>query len=332
MSWKKVWVYLAVLVVVAGAFLVSEFLIPRQAKEGDQLPIFNLAPGAIQEIRWQRGESVIELKKNKTWEMVKPLSTPADPVVVDGVLQVLGSLKPERKFQPEGKDLNEFGLNPPLVRIDFMAQGKKFELHLGSKTVAGQAQYVKASLLPDIYLVEAFTIKELDRDVLALREKKVFSLSPDQIEGLEIGVGKRNLQLAKTAQGWAEKGQPEKRLDKNRVESLILDLTWVKAKEFLEGEQENPEWGLKEPAYRVLLTGGGKGKKNESLWIGAEADGKGFYARSSLHPSALIIEGQILKKIPADLTGWEEKPVPEKGPGGPEGKKGSCWPKRSSVA
>ena len=323
MSGKKVWVYLAVLVVVAGAFIVSEWVIPRQAKEGDQPPIFNLAPGAIQEIRWQRGESVIELKKNKNWEMVKPLSTPADPVVMDGVSQVLSRLKPERKFQPEGKDLNEFGLNPPLVRIDFTAQGRKFELHLGSKTVAGQAQYVKASHLPDIYLVEALTVKELDRNVLALREKKVFSLTPDQIEGLEIGVGKRDLQLVKTAQGWVEKGQPEKRLDKNRVESLILDLTWVKAKEFLEGEQERPGWGLKEPAYRVRLTGGGKEKKDEELWIGAEAGGKGFYARSGLHPSALIIEGEILKKIPADLAGWEEKSVPEKGSGVPEGKKGS---------
>jgi hypothetical protein len=323
LSWKKVWVYLAVLVVVAGAFVVSEWFIPRPAKEGDQPPIFNLTPGAIQEIRWQRGESVIELKKNKSWEMIKPLSTPADPIVVDGVLQVLSSLKPERKFQPAGKDLNEFGLNPPQVRIDFTASGKKFELHLGSKTVAGQAQYVKASHLPDIYLVEAFTIKELDREVLALREKKVFSLTPDQIEGLKIGVGKKSLQLVKTAQGWVEKGQPEKRLDKDRVESLILDLTLVKAKEFLEGEPESPGWGLKEPAYRVRLTGGGKEKRDEELWIGAEAEGKGFYARSGLHPSALIIEGTILKKIPADLTGWEERPVPEKGSGGPQGKKGS---------
>jgi hypothetical protein len=323
LSWKKVWVYLAVLAVVAGAFFVSEFLIPRQAKEGDQTPVFNLTPGAIQEIRWQRGESVIELKKNRIWEMVNPLSAPADPVIVDGVLQVLNSLKPERKFLPEGKDLNEFGLNPPLVRIDFTAQGKKFELHLGSKTVDGQAQYVRTSLLPDIYLVEAFTIKELDRDVLALREKKVFSLTPDQIEGLEIGVGNKNLQLEKTAQGWVEKGQQEKRLDKNRVESLILDLTRVKVKEFLEGEKESPGWGLKEPAFRVRLTGGGKEKKDEGLWIGAEAGGQGFYARSGLHPSALIIEGDILKKIPADLTGWEEKPGPKKGAGGPEDKKGS---------
>ncbi len=323
MSWKKVWIYLVVLVVVAGAFIISELFIPRQAKKDDHPPLFNFTPGDIHEIRWQRGESVIELKKNKNWEIVKPLNTPADPVVVEGVLQALNSLKPERKFQPEGKDLTEFGLNPPLVRIDFTAQGKKFELQLGSKTVAGQSRYFKTSLLPDIYLVEAFTAKELDRDVLALREKKVFSLTPDQIEALEIGIGKKNLQLMKTARGWVGKGQPEKPLDKNRVESLILDLTWVKAKEFLEGEEENSAWGLKEPAYRIRLSGGGKEKKDEELWIGAEAGSKGFYARSSLYPSTLIIEGEILKKIPADLSGWEEKPVPEKGSAGPESKKGS---------
>jgi len=323
LSWKKVWGYLAVLVVVAGVFVGSELFFPRQAKEGDSTSIFHFTPGAVQEIRWQRGGSVIELKKNKNWEMVTPLSTPADPVVVDGVLQVLSSLKPERKFLPQGKDLNEFGLNPPGVRIDFTVQGKKFELHLGSKTVAGQSQYVKAAHLPDILLVEAFTAKELDRDVLALREKKLFSLTPEQVEGLEIRVGKKHLLLEKSAQGWAEKGQPEKPLNKNRVESLLTDLTWVKAREFLEGEKETPDWGLKEPAYRIRLKGGGKEKKEEGLWIGADAGGRGFYARSSLYPSALVIEGEILKKIPADLTGWEEKPVPKKGSGIPEGKKGS---------
>ena len=133
MSWKKVWVYLAVLVVVSGAFLVSELFIPRQAKEGAQPPIFDLIPGAIQEIRWQRGDSVIELKKNKNWELVKPLSTPADPVVVDGVSQVLSSLKPERKFLPEGKDLNEFGLNPPLVASTSPSREKSLNSNWGLK-------------------------------------------------------------------------------------------------------------------------------------------------------------------------------------------------------
>jgi hypothetical protein len=170
--------------------------------------------------------------------------------------------------------------------------------------------------------VEAFTAKELDRDILALRQKKVFSLTPDRVEGLEIEVGKKQLILEKSSQGWLEKGHPEKPLSKSRVESLLMDLTRVKAKEFLEGEQESAGWGLKEPAYRIRLKAGGKDKKEEGLWIGAEAGGKGFYARSSLYPAALVIEGDILKRLPADLSGWEEKPNAEKKSGLPEVKKG----------
>ena len=323
MSGKKVWVYLAILAVVAGGVIVSEVLVPRQAKEGDSPPIFNLTPGGIQKIVWQRGEAFIELRKNKGWEMVKPLATPADPVVVEGVLQTLRALKAERKFQPEAKDLSPYGLNPPATRIDFTDQGKTYELLLGAKTVAGQTQYVKVAHLPDIFLVEAFSVKELDREVFALREKKLFSLAPDQIEGLEIGVGKKTLLLEKTAQGWLEKGQPERRLNKNRVESLLQDLTWVKAREFLEGEKEDPGWGLKEPALRIRLTGAGKEKKEEWLSIGVEAEGKGFYGRSGRYPAALIIDGEMVKKIPTDLTGWEEKLPPEKKSGMPEAKKGS---------
>jgi len=323
LSRKRVWVYLAILVVVAGGVIVSEFFVPRQAKEDDTSPIFKLTPGGIENIVWRRGEAVIELRKNKGWEMVKPLSTPADPMVVEGVLQALSDLKAERKFQSEGKDLSPYGLNPPSTRIVFTSQGKTYELLLGAKTVAGQTQYVQVSHLPDIYLVEAFTVKELDRETLALREKRVFSLAADQIEGLEIGVGEKNLLLEKTAQGWVEKGQPERRLNKNRVESLLQDLTWVKAREFLEGEREDPGWGLKEPALRIRLTGAGKEKKEEWLSIGVEAEGKGFYGRSGRYPAALIIDGEMVKKIPTDLAGWEEKLPPEKKSGMPEAKKGS---------
>lgn len=323
MNARKLWVYLAVLLIVAGAFILSESVFLKKSKEKEAVPLFNLTPGGIQEIRWQRGEEVIELKKNKTWEIVRPITAAADTQVLEGVLQGLIQLKPERRFQPAGKDLAEFGLYPPQSMISFSAQGKRYEIRIGAKAAVGNALYLMVAGSPEIYLAEAFALKELDRDLLALREKQVFSLTLEQIAVLELRNGQKNWQLKKTDKGWIEPGLPERLLSKSKVESFIIALTGAKAKAFLEGEKENPLWGLQGPSVRVALTGGGNQKIEETLLIGAEVPGQGFYARSSRYAPALVIDGALIGRIPRDLAEWRENPESKPSEPPKEDKKGS---------
>ena len=325
MNARKLWAYLIVLLVVAGVFIFSEFVFLKETGEKETAPILKVTPGTIEEIRWQRGADVIELKKNKTWEIVQPLQAAADPLVMQGVLQGLSNLKPERSFQPAG-DLNEYGLNPPQVIIGFLAQGKRQEIKIGAPAAVGNARYFQASGSAAVHLTEGFSLKELDRDLLALREKKVFSLLPEQVEKVEIRSGQKNLEINKTEKGWTDKRVPGRLFSKNKVESFVGELLWVKVRAFLDGEKEVPSWGLQNPSLWVRLTGGG-GKIQETLIAGAEAPARGLYARSSRFAPALIIEGGLAGKVPADPAEWEEKastpgsPTPKQAP--QEDKKGS---------
>ncbi|MCU0580454.1 MAG: DUF4340 domain-containing protein, partial [Desulfobacterota bacterium] len=302
------WVYLAVLVIVAGVFIFSEFLFLKKTGEKETARIFEVTPGAIEEIRWQRGDEVIELKKSKTWEIIQPLQAAADPLVLAGVLQGLSNLKPDRSFQPSGRDLSEYGLNPPQRIISFSAQGRRQEVRLGAQSAVGNARYFQASGSAVVHLTEGF------------------SLLPEQVEKVEIRGGPKNLEIDKTEKGWTDKRVPGRLLSKNKVESFVGELLWVKARAFLDGEKESPSWGLQNPSLWVRLTGGG-GKIQETLIAGAEAPARGLYARSSRFAPALIIEGGLAGKVPADPAEWEEKASP---PGSPtpkpapqEDKKGS---------
>ncbi|MBI5584644.1 MAG: DUF4340 domain-containing protein [Deltaproteobacteria bacterium] len=323
MNAKKLWVYLAVLLVVAGVFLLSEFVFLKKPPEKETAPLLKVTPGAIQELRWQRGAEVIELKKNKTWEIVQPLTAAADPLVLEGVLQGLSNLKAERSFQPAGKDLTEYGLNPPPTIISFTAQGRRQEIKIGAQAAVGNARYFQVAGSSAVYLAEGFSLKELDRDLLALREKRVFTLLPEQVEKVEIHSGQKTLALEKTGKGWHEKGTPDRPLSQSKVAAFIHELTGVKVRAFLEGEKEIPAWGLQVPGFRIHLTTGG-GKMEETLILGAEAPEKGLYARSSRYGSAVVIESGWKSKIPSEMAEWEEKTAP---PGGQvpkeEGKKGS---------
>jgi len=163
-----------VLLGVAGLWGLGEFIFPQKSEEIKNPPLFqNLAADKIQEIKWQRGAEVIHLKKDKGWKIIQPIPGPADSRVIDGVLQTLIHLRPERRFSESRSDLKEFGLDSPKVKILFLSQGKWSEIQVGKKTAVGTADYVKISNSPDLFLVEDYLIKALDHDLTDLREKKV---------------------------------------------------------------------------------------------------------------------------------------------------------------
>jgi hypothetical protein len=171
---KKLWIYLAVLLFVAGLWAVSEFMVPRKTEELKPAPFFsNLKTDKIVEIQWQRGAEVVHLKKNKRWEIVQPVSVPADLSVVNNILRTLVALTPGKRFSVSGQDWKEFGLDSPRVKIIFFNQGKWFEIQVGKKTPVGNDSYVRVSNSPDLFLVQDFLIQELDQNLSALEEKKV---------------------------------------------------------------------------------------------------------------------------------------------------------------
>ncbi len=157
-----------------GLWAVSEFIIPRKTEGLKPSPFFtNLQPEKIQEIEWQRGAEVVHLKKNKGWEIVQPVSAPADSAAVNNILRTLSGLTPEKRFSVSEKDWKEFGLDAPRVKVLFLNQGKWVEIQIGKKTPVGNDSYVKVSNSPDLFLLPEYLVGELDQDLSALKEKKV---------------------------------------------------------------------------------------------------------------------------------------------------------------
>lgn len=171
---KKFWIYLLVLLVVAGLYGAVTFFSPKENKEIKNPPLFqNLAADRVQEMEWQRGADMVHLKKEAHWQIIRPVSEPADSKAVERILQILTHLRPERRFVESKKDLKEFGLDYPRLKILFLTQGRWLEIQVGNKTAVGNACYIKISNSTDLFLIDGNIIKELDRDLESLREKKV---------------------------------------------------------------------------------------------------------------------------------------------------------------
>lgn len=171
---RKLWVYLSILVVVAGIWAAMEFFFPKKSGDIKNQALFpGISSAKIVEIQWRRGAEVIHLKKEGSWKIIQPISGPADSKVVEGILQTLTTLRWERKWSDPKQDLKEFGLDIPRVKILFLTQGKWFELQVGNKTAVGDNCYIKIFNSSDLFLIEEHSVRELDRDLSALNEKKI---------------------------------------------------------------------------------------------------------------------------------------------------------------
>ena len=61
---KKLWVYLSILVVVAGIWAAMEFFFPKKSEDIKNQALFpGISSAKIVEIQWRRGAEVIHLKK-----------------------------------------------------------------------------------------------------------------------------------------------------------------------------------------------------------------------------------------------------------------------------
>jgi hypothetical protein len=317
-NFRKLWIYLAVFLFVAGIWGAVEFLFPPKSEKEKNPPLFiNLSPDKIQEIRWERETETVHLKKTKEWEVLQPLSARADSRVVENLLQALVSFKPERRLSEVQPTAEEFGLNPPRAKISFFALGKWFEILVGNKTSVGQDLYVKVSTTPDLLLVQEYIIQDLNRDLFTLREKIVFSIPAGQVQSLGFRANRKDFNLEKTPEGWKATDRSLGQLDKKEVDSFLNEVLQLKVKSFAGPRINNPQWGLKNPRYQIRLTTRGKEDKEEILSLGKEDSQNGLCAMSTIHNEVFFLDPAILKKLPQDLEAWKTQtpsPPDKKGP------------------
>lgn len=317
MRLKKLWVYLGLLVGIAGLWLTFEWVFPKNGEEAKSPPLFKALEAAkIREIKWEKGEARIRLVHDRTWTIKAPITGAVDAQVLADVLQGLSELRPERRLTGNKIDLKDFGLEPSPLKIVFLNQDRWHEIHVGRKTAVGTAYYVMISTSPDLFLISDYQIRSLDRTLFDLRDKKIFSFSLDQVRFLSMGLKNKKFIMEKDSKGWYWKDRPGYRLNPGKVNTFISDLLRLRAVGFAESGLKNPKWGLKDPPYELILRPDGTGPE-EVLKIGLEMPSKGLCGWSSIQKEVLFLEPSILKKIPQGLEDWEEKafpPLPKKGP------------------
>jgi hypothetical protein len=294
---------LLVILVALGAYLYFVESTRDPAAADAKPKVFaSLEADAIGEItvRSGAGERTTLKKEDAGWQVVAPMTAPADSAAVSGITSNLSTLEEQRLIEENASNLGEFGLDKPKVEVTFKAGGQERTLQIGNKTPPGTDVYAKLGDQNRVFLLSSYLESTFNKSTFDLRDRTVLKLERDKIDSLAVVTPKRTVRFAKAGSEWELREPIAARADFTSVDSLVSRLNTLQMKSEVTASPENlAEYGLDKPAATVNI---GSGSSQATLLLGREATGVegAIYAKDQSRPAVITVEKSLLDDVTKD--------------------------------
>ncbi len=315
MKWRQTVVYLIILVLVAGYYYYFEVVKKREREEAQRAAkkVFQIQKDTLDAVTViQKDKVPVELEKEDgRWKIKKPVVTEAEDTVVDSLVTALADLERERKLDESPSDLKPFGLDDPALVLRFREKGAWRELRLGSKNPSGDAYYADTGKGTPLFLVASGNYGVLNKGLGELRRRQLFAFENDEVTRLQVSWsdGKEVILERSKDRQWTAPEDAKRRIKASKVENVLDQIRWLRAKNFLEDEGKDlQESGL--GAVRVTVTIRRGDKKESVLKISEPKEGEDTVrAFSSELPFVVSVDKDILEDLPRSLWDVEDRSV-----------------------
>lgn len=242
---------------------------------------------------------LLELRK-KDWFIVKPYTWPANPFVVNPLLNDLRFLGDDGSFSVEeaetaGNSLADYGLENPALTLAVTDDGGVHTLKIGKETPDGRGVYVLSPDGTQIILAKTSLLKNLSKKLDDFRSPEIFSMAGYEVRSFSVRIESKSgheqrIGLTRTRRestsgegnteyGWRFETPIAAEAETQKVEQSLKALIGLKFKSFPVGDLALLEAsGLKSPTMRFAFYGA---MRSQSLLVGNAnpADKSELYAK-----------------------------------------------------
>jgi len=287
----------------------------------------------------REGKTVVLTKKDDDWQLTQPVTAPADSGNVDSLLWEVDSLTAKRFVAESPKDLAEFGLQEPKVKVTIEVKEEVDEdddddpkegededekkvkkertiiLLIGNKIEDEEDYYAKLAEGDNKDFV--FTVSKycFEKVTTELHDREVVNIAKGDVTELVIRHKDETVTCKKEDDQWKITTPKEAEGKKSEIEDLLEELDPLKADRLASykavGAAELKPYGLDVP--EVTVTVKLKEGKEETLEIGTltKVDKEEYYYIRCAKKDGVYLVGkgdaEDLKKRFSDLAKVEEK-------------------------
>lgn len=259
-----------------------------------QVELINQTPDKKQDITFAR--------EKDAWQILKPKPYRADSYQVDDLIRSLKEAKFESSADSDdAKIAAAFKSANPFAIAKITGASGTQELELRK---AKDDYYVKSSVVPGVYKVQAYLGTSLNKTLDDFRNKKIFDFAYQDPNKIEIHDGAKSYFLTRSGSDWW--GPDGKKLDQSSAESVISGLRDLSADKF-------PDSGFTSPSMEITVTSN-DGKRVEKVSLAKSGDS--YLAERENEPVLYEVSASAvtdLEKAAADLKpAAESKNKPKK--------------------
>jgi hypothetical protein len=278
----------------------------KKSAEEESRALFQVKPDDVTSLVLKSGDQEIRLeKRGGTWEILYPVRSGVDSFALSRLLTRLTGLKSLRVIEESPKDLSEFGLHQPEITMTFRAGDQNNTLLIGSISPIEKGYYVAKGGDGKVYFISGDDKRALDRPLIELRDKKLFTLKTDLVRRVIIERKGERWVLDKKEGRWIFEGHEDLKIDPEKVEVFVRPILWAEAQSFeKEDAADLKPYGLDRPPARVSLS---DEEKTEEISYGNEVPPDRIFAMVKGKPQVVTVRKGLLDDLPKTKEDLAEK-------------------------
>lgn len=268
--------------------------------------ILKLDQNSITKLELKKKDSdpvVLTKSGSSDWQITAPKPLRADQSAVTAVVSTVSSLNSERVVEDKASNLQNFGLDQPVLEVDLTAKDKTQKLLLGTDTPAGGAVYAMLSGDPRLFTVSSSAKNSLDKSLNDLRDKRLLPVDADKISQIEVVRKNGDIEFGRNKDDWQILKPKPMGADSAQVGDLIRDLTNAKMDlSSADAKQEASQFAHATPvATANLIAESG----TQQLQVRKNKDT--YYAKSSAVEGAYKVDSGLGKALEKTADDFRDK-------------------------
>ncbi|MCB0355584.1 MAG: DUF4340 domain-containing protein, partial [Bdellovibrionales bacterium] len=194
------------------------------------------------------------LKKDSSWQVLKPIEDEGDNSSIDGMISSLISDKLKKLNLSEPPDLMKYGLDESKNYIEISSGESKKKILISSKKTFDGQYYLKYASDNNVYLASSTWNQWLNRKVNELRNKKLFT-DQERVRKLTVINGKNKMTFEKQDLTWVVNGDKAFKADQNKVSTLVSSVQNFRASDVVAEEKSKDQlkkYNLLKPGLKLI--------------------------------------------------------------------------------
>jgi hypothetical protein len=263
-------------------------------------------------------------KEGDAFLLVAPFQARANAQEVDDLFGALSNVRGS-DFVVEQTDSNSaahLGLDKPTYRVLVVEKtGQQHEmLLLHSPQSSGEKEWLVTTAVgahPLMTLASTDICDKLGKDPKSWEDMQVMHIRPHEVERLVLKQGNKRLELKRrkadksnNVDTWFAASDETLKLDYNKINTLLLDLSVLKAEHILARDKQPTElvsFGLHQPQWELELWGKGESSSPLVKVLSQPTDNQKVYIYSSDSKRVDTMPANVLEQWSVDVQHYSEQ-------------------------